>query len=268
MDQTFSFVEQAIQLFWAYGPRVILSLAIIWGGLWLIGKLTHGFDIFLKGRKVDESLRPFFTSLADTAMKIVLVLMVASTMGFEITSFIAIFSAIAFSIGLALQGSLGNFASGILILLFRPYKVGDLVSVHGFTGRVSEIHIFNTALITSSGKKVIIPNGKITEAPIETIAEKAEVVAEVSLLLNNKTSMELLRSTVNAVIVSVPGNLSHKKAEVHVHGISREDMTVNVGCWVLGQDYEKAMDHLYEALKVAFEQVGIELAKERRKESK
>ena len=153
--ETKAILEKGIEFAWAYGPKTLAALALLFGGLWLIRRLSRGFDHFLQARKVDEGLRPFFTSLADTGMKIALILMVASTIGIATTSFIAIFSAIAFSVGLALQGSLGNFASGVLILLFRPFKVGDHLNVGGKTGRVSEIQIFSTILATPSGKKII-----------------------------------------------------------------------------------------------------------------
>lgn len=267
MEQTITYFDQFTQLCWQYGPRTISSVAIFFGGLWLIRRLTAGFDVFLQGRKVDESLRPFFTSLADTIMKVVLVLMVANTMGLEITSFIAIFSAIAFSIGLALQGSLGNFASGILILLFRPYKAGDLITVGGYTGKVSEIQIFNTTLITTGGKRIIVPNGKITEAPIETIAEGVPVLAEISLLLHASTPLDKLRATVGDTLASYQSALPGRAPEIQIGGITRDDMKVKIGCWVLGRDYEATIDYLYETLRAGFEQRGIELAKERRKES-
>lgn len=126
-----------------------MAALILFIGLWVIRRLTRGFEQFLKARKVDDSLRPFFVSLNDVGPKVVLLLVVAGMVGLETTSFIAIFSAIAFSVGLALQGSLGNFASGVLILLFRPYKVGDLITVSGLSGRVTEIQIFNTILLNA-----------------------------------------------------------------------------------------------------------------------
>jgi small conductance mechanosensitive channel len=267
MDQTINYFDQFTQFCWLYGPRTLTSIVLFFGGLWLIRRLTNGFDNFLRVRKVDESLRPFFTSLADTGMKIVLVLMVANTMGLQITSFIAIFSAIAFSIGLALQGSLGNFASGILILLFRPYKAGDLITVGGHSGKVSEIQIFNTTLMTAGGKKVIIPNGKITENPIETIAENAEVLAEISILVQANSSLEWLRATTEDIVSRLENVLANRKPEVKVAGITRDDMKVQIGCWVLGKHYEDTRDRLYEQIKSGFEKAGIELAKERRKES-
>ena len=181
--------DSAMAIAWAYGPKTIAAIVLLFVGLWVIRRLSRGFEHFLQARRVDEGLRPFFTSLVDTGMKIALILMVASTIGIATTSFIAIFSAIAFSVGLALQGSLGNFASGVLILLFRPFKVGDQLTVAGKAGKVVEIQIFSTILKTPSGKKIIIPNGKMTDGPIENIVEHSEVLAEVTLLLQPGTSL-------------------------------------------------------------------------------
>ena len=127
--KTYAFSERLINFAWAYGPSILMAIALLVVGLWVIKRLVRGFDVFMRKRKLDDSLRPFFLSLLDVGMKVILLLVVASMVGLETTSFIAIFSALAFSVGLALQGSLGNFASGVLILLFRPYKVGDRKSV-------------------------------------------------------------------------------------------------------------------------------------------
>lgn len=151
--ETKTYIDKSLDFAWNYGPKVLAALLILIIGLWVIRRLTAGFDRFLRSRNVDSGLRPFFTSLSDTGLKVVLVFMVANTIGIETTSFIAIFSAIAFSVGLALQGSLGNFASGVLILLFKPFKVGDLLTAAGHTGTVSEIQIFSTVLKTLTGKK-------------------------------------------------------------------------------------------------------------------
>jgi small conductance mechanosensitive channel len=266
MNETLTLVDQLIKWAWVYGPKLITAIAVFFGGLWVIRRLTNGFDAFLKNRKVDESLRPFFTSLADTGMKLALVLFVASTLGFEITSFIAIFSAIAFSVGLALQGSLGNFASGILILLFRPYKVSDLIKIGDFQGRVAEIQIFNTTLLTNDGRKIIIPNGKITEGPIETIADNIEVLAQISLLVKAETSIEWVRTTAFQVAEQYPYRLKEHPLHVKITGFNRDDTEFEIGFWVLGTHYEDATDYLYEGIKRGFEIAGIELAKERRRE--
>lgn len=193
--------------------------------------------------------------------------MVANTVGIETTSFIAIFSAIAFSVGLALQGSLGNFASGVLILLFKPFKVGDLITAAGLTGKVTEIQIFSTVLQTTSGKKIIIPNGKMTEGAIENIVDGADVEVEISLLLNSETPMDKLRQTVASVAENCPFPIRNSASEVKVKGISRDDIKVDIGVWTSGEHFEETSFYLYEELRRAFEENGIELAKERRKDA-
>ena len=258
--------DKAIEMAWIYGPKTFAAFAILFGGLWLIRRLSSGFDHFLQARRVDEGLRPFFTSLADTGMKIALILMVASTIGIATTSFIAIFSAIAFSVGLALQGSLGNFASGVLILLFRPFKVGDYLSVADKAGKVTEIQIFSTILTTATGKKIIIPNGKITEAPIEKIAEHSEVQAEITLLLQANSSLEKVQLAVQEAVTRCPHALPGRNIDIKVAGITRDDMKTSMAVWTLGQHYEDTHNHFYEALRDSFATAGIELAKERRKD--
>jgi small conductance mechanosensitive channel len=261
------YLDDFTKLAWAYGPKILSAILLFIGGLWLIRRLTRGFDVFLRKRKVDESLRPFFTSLADTTMKIALLLVVANLIGLETTSFIAVFSAIAFSVGLALQGSLGNFASGVLILLFRPYKVGDLINVSEKTGKVIEIQIFNTILHTSEGKRIIIPNSKMTEGPIESISETGDIQVEVKVLVDAKTSLDLLRALADEVVCRYQHAVPGKPAEVSISGISRDDMKVVIACWTTGAYYEETLDYMYESLKRAFDAAGVLLAKERRRDN-
>ena len=262
-----TYLDHLIDFGWKYGPSLLSALALIVIGLWVIKRLTRGFDTFLRSRNVDPSLRPFFTSLSDTGLKVILIVMVANTIGIATTSFIAIFSAVAFSIGLALQGSLGNFASGVLILLFRPFRVGDLLSVGDKMGKVTEIQIFSTVLCTTSGKKIIIPNGKITEGPIENIAEGSDVQAEVSLLVHSKTPLDWLKATVEEVAARCPHASGPGPAGVQISGLSKDDMKVQIAIWTKGETYEETLNFLYEALQKAFDVAGIELAKERRKET-
>lgn len=244
-----------------------MAIATFVIGWWLIRRLTRGFDSFLRARKVDAGLRPFFTSLTDTAMKVILVFVVANTIGIETTSFIAIFSAIAFSVGLALQGSLGNFASGVLILLFKPFRVGDYLTVDGHTGTVTEIQIFSTVLATKAGKKIIIPNGKITEGAIENIGDGTEVQVEITLLMDIETPLDQLRNTVKEVAEKCPWAIPDREPEVQVLGISRDDIKVEISILTLGQHYEKTMFFMYEELLHSFDADDISLAKERRRES-
>lgn len=261
-----SYLEKSIQFALQYGPNIVLSLVILIGGLWFIKRISTTFSSLLKARNVDESLRPFFASMVDIGLKVVLLLVVAGRLGFETTSFIAIFSALAFAIGLALQGSLGNFASGVLILLFRPYKVGDVISVADKSGRVDEIQIFNTILSTPSGKKIIIPNGKVTEGPIENVVAGGEVRSEVKIDVLDTTSIALLRPVCAEVVRKCPFALAGREPFVEIEGFPRDAISVVVGCWTTGEHFWDTFYYLNEELKKAFDTVGIVLAKEGRED--
>lgn len=262
-----TYLDQLIDFAWRFGPKFLAALLILFIGLWVIRRLIRGFDAFLRRRKVDESLRPFFTSLSDTGLKVILIFMVANTVGIETTSFIAIFSAVAFSVGLALQGSLGNFASGVLILLFKPYRVGDLITVDGRTGVVAEIQIFNTVLTNDHGKKIIIPNGKMTEGPIENIEMEVPVQTEVAILLDSDNDMKTVRAAAEAAAARCPWRLQDRDTEVVLTGQSRDDIKAEIAWWTLGQHYVQTADYMHEALREEFAARNIKIAKERRKET-
>ena len=152
-------------------------------------------------------------------------------------------------------------------MLFKPFKVGDLLTTTGHTGKVTEIQIFSTILRTSSGKKIIIPNGKMTEGPIENIVEEGEVQVELSLLLSSATPLNTLREIVAAVVSRCTTALPNRAPEVKIKGISRDDMKVEISVWTKGEHYEETSFFLYEAIRSAFTEAGIELAKERRRET-
>lgn len=253
-------LQQAISLAWQYGPNLVLSIVILLGGLWVIKRLSQAFRTFLGARKVDPSLTPFFSSLVDTGMKVALLLVVAGRMGFETTSFIAIFSALAFAIGLALQGSLGNFASGVLVLLFRPYRVGDMVTVDGHMGTVKEIQIFNTILMTPNGKTIIIPNGKMTEGAIENVPMESPVRADVELHVKDYTPIGDLRIAAEKAIRACPRADQSQPPFVEIVGFPGDAIKIIVGCWTTGEYYWDTFYFLHEQLKKNMDAAGIAMA--------
>lgn len=262
-----TYIDQLYNLLLDYGPKVLMALLLLFVGLWVIGRITASFRAMLKKKQVDDSLRPFLSSLVDVGLKVALLLMVAAQVGIETTSFIAIFSAVAFAVGLALQGSLGNFASGVLILLFRPYRVGDLLSVQGEFGCVTEIQIFNTILTTDHNKKIIIPNSKMTDGAIVNIEQGEQVLTEVTLLLALDTNLAAVREAAEAAAVKCPWRLHDRPAEIAVVGISRDDMKVDIAWWTTGEHYIATMDYMHEGLLQEFAERNIQLAKERRREN-
>ncbi|MFJ3155877.1 mechanosensitive ion channel family protein [Pseudomonas protegens] len=155
-----------IPMIMEYGSRVLLAVITLAIGWWLINKLTHKVGKLLALRNADLALQGFISSLANIILKVLLIVSVASMIGVETTSFVAAIGAAGLAIGLALQGSLANFAGGVLILLFRPFRIGDWIEAQGISGTVDSIQIFHTVLRTGDNKTVIVPNGNLSNGII------------------------------------------------------------------------------------------------------
>src|SRR5210317_16410 len=158
--------EKWIDLAADYGLKIIGAILIWIIGSWLIKKLIKATRSVMTKQNYDESLQKFLMNLLGWILKIVLIIVVLGTVGVETTSFAAIIAAAGLAIGLALQGSLGNFAGGVLIMIFKPFKIGDLIEAQGEIGVVKEINIFTTKLIGLSNKEIIIPNGALSNGNI------------------------------------------------------------------------------------------------------
>ena len=152
-----SYLQQANDMAIEYLPKLGLAIVTLIIGLWIINAFIRFLKKTMTKRDVDPSLIPFTASLANVILKAMLLISVASMVGIQTTSFVAILGAAGLAVGLALQGSLANFAGGVLVLLFKPFKVGDVIEAQGFLGSVTGIQIFNTILHTPDNKKIIIP---------------------------------------------------------------------------------------------------------------
>ncbi|KAA1247503.1 mechanosensitive ion channel family protein [Aquimarina sp. RZ0] len=158
--------DKGLEFIVDFGPKVIGAILIWIIGSWIIKKLMKGVSKVMSVRNYDQSLQKFLTNLLGWVLKIMLILAVLGTVGVETTSFAAILAAAGLAIGLALQGSLGNFAGGVLIMIFKPFKIGDLIEAQGIIGVVKEIEIFTTKLSTPDNKEAIIPNGTLSNGNI------------------------------------------------------------------------------------------------------
>ena len=152
--------------FETYGLRILLALVVLWLGFMLINFLSKILQKQFERRKIDRSLSLFMVNLANWSLKILLLVSIASMIGVETASFVVVIGSIGLALGLALQGSLQNFAGGLLILLTKPYKIGDLVAIQGEKGKVKEIEIFSTILITDDNRTVILPNALVSNGKI------------------------------------------------------------------------------------------------------
>ncbi|MEJ2617600.1 MAG: mechanosensitive ion channel, partial [Ignavibacteriaceae bacterium] len=157
-----TYTQKAVELVIEYGPKLILAIIVLIIGLWIIKLVIKGLNRAMEKGDVDISLRKFLGSLSGILLKVLLLISVASMIGIATTSFVAILGAAGLAVGLALQGGLANFAGGVIILIFKPFKVGDFIDAQGHMGTVNEITIFTTVLKTPDNKTVIIPNGALS----------------------------------------------------------------------------------------------------------
>src|SRR5690554_7588443 len=166
--QASEWIDQGIALIMAYAPKLVLAIITLIVGLWLINRFVGVLDNKL-GKK-DPTLNKFLCGLAGAILKILLLVSVASMVGIATTSFVAIIGAAGLAVGLALQGSLGNFAGGVLILIFKPIKVGDAIEAQGFLVSVREISILHTIIDTFDNRRVVIPNGQLSNASLTNMS--------------------------------------------------------------------------------------------------
>lgn len=256
-------VDQILEMSQAWLPIVVgyalkfglalLTLAIGW---WLINALTRRVATVLSARKVDPALTGFVGSIANIILKILLVVSVASMIGVETTSFIAVIGAAGLAIGLALQGSLANFAGGVLIMMFRPFRVGDWIEGQGVGGTVDTIQIFHTTLKTADNKVIIVPNGSLSNGNITNYSRepkrRAEIVVGIDYSSDIKKAREVLLN-----IAKDPRVHASPEPVVYVTGLGESSVNLSLRVWVATGDFWPVTFEFTERTKVELEEAGI-----------
>lgn len=182
-EKIYFYLNQATDWLIRFLPNLLSAILILIVGWWIIGKIDNSIKRAMRKKNFEVSLSTFLRTLFTLGSKTILVIMVAGQVGFETTSLAAIIGAVGLAVGLALQGSLANLAGGVLILLFKPYKVSDVITANGFTGKVKEIQIFNTVLLLDDNKTAILPNGSVSNGAIINHTKQPHLVAELKFVL-------------------------------------------------------------------------------------
>ncbi|GJM33252.1 MAG: mechanosensitive ion channel protein [Saprospiraceae bacterium] len=243
-----------------YLPRVAGALLTLIIGFWIIGWLAGYLRKTLEKRNVDPTIRPFLVSIVSVGLKVLVLLSVANQFGIETTSFIAIFGALAFAIGLALQGSLGHFASGVLLLVFKPYKVGDLVEIGGGqTGTVQEIQVFNTILLTLDNKKILVPNGVVTSNVITNISGQGIIGVELTYGIGYNDSIDKAREIILKVGKECPYILDEPKQAVVVAELGDSSVNLATRPFANSENYWATFFYMQEHVKKEFDKGGVSI---------
>lgn len=242
-----------------YSGKVTLALVTLLVGWWLINLLTNRVSALLSMRRVDLTLHRFISNLANVALKVLLLVSVASMIGIETTSFIAAIGAAGLAIGLALQGSLANFAGGVLILFFRPFKVGDFIEAQGISGTVDSIQIFHTVLRTGDNRTVIVPNGALSNGIITNTSSQPTRQVMYEVKVDYASDLAKAREALLA-LADDPRVLPDPAPVVVVAALTDTSINLSLRLWTAAGDYGAVIFMLNEQVRDRLRAAGVELA--------
>ena len=251
--------EKWLQLALDYGLKIIGAIIIWVIGSWVINNLLKGFRKIMAKGNYDESLQKFLINLIKWALKIVLIIVVLGTMGIETTSLAAVIAAAGLAIGLALQGSLGNFAGGVLIMIFKPFKIGDLIEAQGEIGVVKEIEIFTTKLTGLSNKEIIIPNGSLSNGNIINYTTEGTRRVDLTFGVGYDSDIKKTKEVLMNVLTSHPKVLKEPAPTVNVSELADSSINFAVRPWSTADDYWAVYFGITEDVKEALDKAGIEI---------
>jgi small conductance mechanosensitive channel len=257
MDKAQSIALQFQNWIINFGPKLVSALLIFIVGLTIINWASRIAAKSMRRRNVDASLRSFLSSMVSVGLKVLLLITVAGMMGIQTTSFVAIIGALGLAVGLALQGSLANFAGGVLILVFKPFKTGDLIESSGQAGVVQEIQIFNTILLTPENKTVILANGAVSNNTIINYSKHGNLRVDITMAVAADTDIQKAKDVSMRVLKSNNKVLVDPAPSVNVIKVGDGMITLAIRPFTLQENYWDTFFGLQEQLKNAFDQNGI-----------
>jgi small conductance mechanosensitive channel len=259
MENFQGYMDKAVELVIVYAPKFVLAIIVLILGLWVIRIFLKGMEKAMVKANTDESLRKFFHSLVSALLKIVLLVSVASMVGIATTSFVAILGAAGLAVGLALQGSLANFAGGVLILFFKPFKVGDVIDAQGHLGKVHSIQIFNTVLKTFDNKTVIIPNGAISGGSLTNFSTEPTRRVDMTFGIGYGDDILKAKKILHRLVEEDSRILKDPASTIAVSELGDSSVNFVVRVWCNAADYWNIFFEMQEKVKLTFDQVGISI---------
>jgi small conductance mechanosensitive channel len=251
--------KQVINLLLTHGPRVVMAIVVLLVGLWIIGALGRAMVKMMNKREVDPSLIPFLKGLSTTLLKVMLVISVVQMMGVETTSFIAVLGAAGLAVGMALSGTLQNFAGGVMLLVFKPFKVGDTIEAQGHLGTVHSIQIFNTILKTPDNKTVILPNAPVSSGAMVNFSTEAQRRVDHSFGIGYGDDIDKARSVIESILKADARILKDPAPMIAVGELADSSVNFTVRSWVKSEDYWGVHFDTIETVKKRFDAESISI---------
>lgn len=256
-------MEEILQLVKTYATEFGLKIAGAIGalivGLWIIKVLTNGLAKLMKKNNVDDSLQPFLRSMLKVVLKVLLVISVLGMMGIEMTSFVAILGAAGLAVGMALSGTLQNFAGGVMILIFKPFKVGDVITAQGYTGSVYEIQIFNTILKTPDNKHIIIPNGGLSNGSLVNFSKEETRRVDWTFGIGYGDDVDKAKEVLLNLIKADSRIKNDPEPFIAVSELADSSVNFAVRVWVDAGDYWGVYFDMNESVYKTFDKEGLSI---------
>ncbi len=240
-----------------YGKHIVFALITLAIGWWLIGRIVSSLGHFMDKRHADPMVTGFLSSLLNALLRVLLLLSVAGMVGIETTSFIALIGAAGLAVGLALQGSLANFAGGVLILFLRPFRAGDYIEAQGTAGTVESIMIFHTILRTADNKVIILPNGSLSNGTITNYSRKPTRRVDINVGIDYTDDIKKARSVLLGLAAADQRVLKDPAAVVYLTSLGDNSVNLSLRMWTNSADYWGVFFELQEQMKEAFDREGL-----------
>ena len=239
--------------------KLLFALFVFYVGKFLIGKIRNIVFLLLEKKGVEQSLSTFCRSLVNVLLYFILIIIIIDILGLETSSFVALFASAGVAIGMALSGTLQNFAGGVMILLFRPFKVGDYISAQSNEGVVKEIQIFNTIISTSDGKTVIMPNGSLSTNVLVNFSKAGVRRIDWTISMAYGDEVDLAKQTIYDILNGNEKILKEPAVYVAVKGLNSSSVDFVAMGWVKTADYWSVMHAVNEAVYIQFSKKGINI---------
>jgi small conductance mechanosensitive channel len=254
-------VKELINLLWEIFPNLVSALILGFVGWWVIKLINIGVAKFFEKKDYDRTLETFLEDFINNGLKVLLFVMVITQVGVETSSLIAMLGAAGLALGLALQGSLSNFAGGILILIFKPFKVGDFISAQGSEGTVKQITVFNTKLVTFGNQEVIIPNGNLSNDKITNYSSEGVRRENLVIGISYSSSIQKAKDLILELCAADENIMTEegKEAMVVVTELADSSVNLSVRYWTTTETFWPTKFKMIENIKAAFDREGIEI---------
>lgn len=252
-------IAQAKDILMIYGLNVIGAIAIFVIGRWLAGLARKVLDMLMSKHKVDQTLKSFVCHLSYVALLAFVIIAALGRLGIQTASFVAVLAAAGLAIGLALQGSLANFAAGVLMIIFKPFKVGDYIEGAGTAGIIEEIQIFTTTMRTPDNKTIIIPNAKISADNIINYSTKPTRRVDMVFGISYSDDIDTVKNLISDILASDPRILKDPAPQIALSQLADSSVNFVVRPWVKSDDHWPVYFDTHEAVKKRFDAAGISI---------